>query len=76
MLTVPILITRGKPARNGEAKHDVPRTGLLSVLATFVAEFEDRFLRNEFFGDGAETDSGIARILRDQLCLSFECDNE
>jgi hypothetical protein len=70
MSTVPILITRGKPARNGEVKHDVPRTGLLSVLATFVAEFDDRF-RDKFFGDEVETDGRIACILRDQLCLSF-----
>ena len=77
--TVPVLIARGKPARDGEIEGDVPRAGLSSfptvLVAAFVAEFDGRF-RDEFFGDGAETGGGVARFLHDQLCLSFESDHE
>ena len=76
--TVPVLIARGKPARDGEIEGDVQRAGLLSfsiLVVAFVAEFDGRF-RDEFFGDGAETGGGVARFLHDQLCLSFESDHE
>jgi len=73
--TVPVLVARGKPARDEKIEGDVPRAVLFSVLVALVAELDGRF-RDEFFGDGAETDGRIARLLHDQLCLSFESDDE
>lgn len=73
--TVSIEIARGEPARDGEIEHDVPETGLFSVLVTFIAELYCRF-RDQFLGYGAETGSRIGCFLCDEFSLSLECDDE
>jgi hypothetical protein len=75
LATIPIKVARGEPARDGEIEHDVPGAGTLSVLVALIAEF-DGGLRDEFLGDGAETDGRVACFLRDKLGLSLEGDDE
>lgn len=53
----------------------MPGAGTLSVLVALIAEF-DGGLRDEFLGDGAETDGRVACFLRDKLGLSLEGDDE
>jgi hypothetical protein len=53
----------------------MPSAGTLSVLVAFIAKF-DGGLRDEFLGDGAETDGRVACFLRDKLSLSFESDDK
>ena len=69
-------IARGKPARDGEIKHDVPSAGRVFVFVAFVAELDGRPRRDKLLGDGTETGSGIARFLRDKLSLSLKGDHE
>ena len=53
----------------------MPSARSLSILVAFAAEFDGR-LRDEFLGDGAETDGGVARFLRDEFSLSLESDDQ
>ena len=73
---VSVEIARGKPARDGQVEHDVPGAGLLSILVAFAAEFDGRLRGDKFLGDGAETDGGVARFLRDKFSLSLESDDQ
>ena len=73
--TVSVEVARGEPAGDGEVEHDVPSAGTLSVLEAFIAEF-DGGLGDEFLGDGAETDGGVACFLRGEFGLPFESDDQ
>jgi hypothetical protein len=74
--TISVEIARGKPAWDREIEHDVPGTGLLSVLVALVAELDARF-RNEFLGYGAKPDGGVTcSFWRDKLSLFLEGDDQ